>query len=137
METTHTTQVIQYLLDLQDRICQALTEEDGNGQFNEDTWLRKQGGGGRSRLLRDGDVFEQAGINYSHVYGDELPPSATLNRPEFAGRRFQAMGVSLVIHPHNPYVPTSHANVRYFMATKPGQEPVWWFGGGFDLTPLV
>jgi coproporphyrinogen III oxidase len=136
MATTHTAQVNQYLLDLQDRICQALTEEDGNGQFNEDTWLRKQGrGGGRARLLRDGDVFEQAGINYSHVYGDELPPSATVNRPEFAGRRFQAMGVSLVIHPHNPYVPTSHANVRYFMATKPGQEPVWWFGGGFDLTP--
>jgi coproporphyrinogen III oxidase len=136
MATTHTAQVNQYLLDLQDRICQALTEEDGNGQFNEDTWLRKQGrGGARARLLRDGDVFEQAGINYSHVYGDELPPSATVNRPEFAGRRFQAMGVSLVIHPHNPYVPTSHANVRYFMATKPGQEPVWWFGGGFDLTP--
>ena len=138
METTatiHTAQVNQYLLDLQDRICQALTKEDCNGQFNEDTWQRKQGGGGRSRLLRNGDVFEQAGINYSHVYGEELPPSATVNRPELAGRQFQAMGVSLVIHPHNPYVPTSHANVRYFMATKPGEEPVWWFGGGFDLTP--
>jgi coproporphyrinogen III oxidase len=134
-ETTHTGRVNQYLLDLQDRICQALTEEDGNGQFNEDTWLRKQGGGGRSRLLRNGAVFEQAGINYSHVYGDELPPSATVNRPELTGRRFQAMGVSLVVHPHNPYVPTSHANLRYFMATKPGEESVWWFGGGFDLTP--
>jgi coproporphyrinogen III oxidase len=135
VETTHAIQVKQYLLGLQDRICQALTEEDGNGKFNEDTWLRKQGGGGRSRLLRDGDVFEQAGINYSHVYGDELPPSATVNRPELAGRQFQAMGVSLVVHPHNPYVPTSHANVRYIMATKPGDESVWWFGGGFDLTP--
>jgi coproporphyrinogen III oxidase len=134
-ETTHTAQVNQYLLDLQDRICQALTEEDGNGQFNEDIWLRKQGGGGRSRLLRDGDIFEQVGINYSHVYGDELPPSATVNRPELAGRQFQAIGVSLVVHPHNPYVPTSHANVRYFMATKPGEKSVWWFGGGFDLTP--
>ncbi|MBI1424089.1 MAG: oxygen-dependent coproporphyrinogen oxidase [Gammaproteobacteria bacterium] len=124
-----------YLLGLQDAICSALEAEDGSNTFLEDSWERAAGGGGRSRVLEDGAVFEKAGINFSHVYGEGLPPSATAHRPELAGRSFQAMGVSLVIHPHNPYVPTSHANVRFFIAEKPGADPVWWFGGGFDLTP--
>jgi coproporphyrinogen III oxidase len=125
-----------YLLELQDRITQALaaTEEGGAG-FVEDAWERPGGGGGRTRVLRGGELFEQGGINFSHVFGASLPPSATIRRPELAGRAFQAMGVSLVMHPRNPYVPTSHANVRFFMAEKAGAEPVWWFGGGFDLTP--
>ncbi|WP_111657779.1 oxygen-dependent coproporphyrinogen oxidase [Isoalcanivorax indicus] len=124
-----------YLLDLQDRICAELSEEDGGGQFVEDSWTREEGGGGRSRVLTQGAVIEKGGVNFSHVFGTQLPPSATAARPELAGRSFQAMGVSLVIHPHNPYVPTSHANVRFFIAEKPGEAPVWWFGGGFDLTP--
>ena len=123
-----------YLLDLQDAICDALAGEDGT-PFREDSWDRPGGGGGRSRVLEGGRVFEKAGVNFSHVHGDGLPQSATAQRPELAGRSFQAMGVSLVIHPHNPYVPTSHANVRFFIAEKPDAEPVWWFGGGFDLTP--
>ena len=123
-----------YLLDLQERICAALAAEDGQ-PFREDSWDRPGGGGGRSRVLEGGKIFEKAGVNFSHVFGDGLPPSATAQRPELAGRRFQAMGVSLVIHPHNPYIPTSHANVRFFIAEKDGAEPVWWFGGGFDLTP--
>ncbi|MGD8567686.1 MAG: oxygen-dependent coproporphyrinogen oxidase [Gammaproteobacteria bacterium] len=124
-----------YYLDLQDRICSGLEQEDGKGKFIEDAWNREQGGGGRTRVLGDGDVFEQAGVNFSHVHGADLPASATAHRPELAGRQFVAMGVSLVIHPHNPYVPTSHANVRFFMATKEDADPIWWFGGGFDLTP--
>lgn len=127
--------VKSYLLGLQDHICQALEQEDSNQAFEEDAWERPEGGGGRSRVLEDGAVFEKAGINFSHVHGPNLPGSASAHRPELAGRSFQAMGVSLVIHPRNPYVPTSHANVRFFMAEKPGTEPVWWFGGGFDLTP--
>ena len=127
--------VKQYLLDLQDRICRGLEEEDGGGRFREDRWERPGGGGGRSRVLEEGAVIEKGGVNFSHVHGDGLPPSATAGRPELAGRGFQALGVSLVIHPRNPYVPTSHANVRFFIAEKPGAEPVWWFGGGFDLTP--
>lgn len=124
-----------YLLDLQERICDALAKEDGEGRFHEDRWQREQGGGGRTRVLRAGAVFEQAGINYSNVSGQALPPSATATRPELGGRRYQAMGVSLVIHPRNPFVPTSHANVRSFLAEKAGADPIWWFGGGFDLTP--
>ncbi len=127
--------VKDYLLGLQDNICNALEEEDGSGKFQEDNWQREQGGGGRTRVLTDGKVLEQGGINFSHVHGDNLPAAATAHRPELAGRSFQAMGVSLVIHPHNPYVPTSHANVRFFIAEKEGEEPIWWFGGGFDLTP--
>ena len=126
--------VKSYLFGLQDSICDALAAEDGGG-FDEDGWERPEGGGGRSRVLEGGGVFEKAGVNFSHVYGDGLPPSATAQRPELAGRGFQAMGVSLVIHPQNPHVPTSHANVRFFIAEKPGTDPVWWFGGGFDLTP--
>lgn len=124
-----------YLMDLQDRICDALAEQDGQAAFEEDQWQREGGGGGRTRVLRNGAVFEQGGVNFSHVFGDSLPPSATAARPELAGRSFQAMGVSLVLHPNNPYVPTSHANVRLFVAEKEGAEPVWWFGGGYDLTP--
>ena len=127
--------VRQYLLSLQDDICRQLEEEDGTGRFLEDSWERNAGGGGRSRVLTDGAVIEKGGVNFSHVFGDALPPSATAARPELAGRHFQAMGVSLVIHPHNPYVPTSHANVRLFVAEKAGEEPVFWFGGGYDLTP--
>ena len=124
-----------YLLDLQDRICAALEAADGGARFQEDAWERPGGGGGRTRVLADGAVFERGGINFSHVFGERLPPSASANRPELAGRGFQAMGVSLVVHPRNPYVPTSHMNVRFFIAEKPGETPVWWFGGGFDLTP--
>ncbi|MAA71747.1 MAG: oxygen-dependent coproporphyrinogen oxidase [Bermanella sp.] len=127
--------VKQYLLALQDDICEQLATEDGGATFTEENWVREQGGGGRTRVMANGKVIEKGGVNFSHVFGDTLPPSATANRPELAGRSFQAMGVSLVIHPHNPYVPTSHANVRFFVAEKEGEEPVWWFGGGFDLTP--
>ena len=127
--------VKEYLLGLQDSICQQLEEEDGAANFVEDNWTREQGGGGRTRVLTDGKVFEQGGVNFSHVHGTQMPLSATAHRPELQGRSFQAMGVSLVIHPHNPYVPTSHANVRFFIAEKEGEDPVWWFGGGFDLTP--
>jgi len=128
-------QVKSYLLSLQDGICDALAEEDGVAGFVTDTWERPEGGGGRSRVLAEGAVIEKGGVNFSHVMGDSLPPSATASRPELAGRSYQAMGVSLVIHPRNPYVPTSHANVRLFVAEKAGEEPVWWFGGGYDLTP--
>ena len=124
-----------YLLDLQDRICNALAAEDGGAGFVEDSWRREEGGGGRTRVLANGKVIEKGGVNFSHVYGTQMPASATAHRPELAGRAFEAMGVSLVIHPHNPYVPTSHANVRFFIAEKEGAEPVWWFGGGYDLTP--
>ncbi|MBL1277243.1 MAG: oxygen-dependent coproporphyrinogen oxidase [Ectothiorhodospiraceae bacterium] len=130
-------QVIKdYLLDLQDRICAGIAEADGSAHFFEDNWERETGaGGGRTRVLTDGAVFEQAGVNFSHVSGGSLPVSATAHRPELAGRTFEAMGVSLVIHPKNPYAPTSHANVRFFIAEKEGEDPIWWFGGGFDLTP--
>jgi coproporphyrinogen III oxidase len=124
-----------FLRDLQQRICQELEQEDGKEKFIEDTWQRKEGGGGFSRVLADGAVFEQAGVNFSHVYGQRLPPAATAQRPELAGRHFEAIGVSLVIHPRNPFVPTSHANVRFFIAHKEDADPIWWFGGGFDLTP--
>ncbi len=128
--------VTRFLRDLQDRICGALEDADGKARFREDAWTRAEGGGGRTRVLVDGGVFEQAGVNFSRVHGDRLPPSATAHRPQLAGGSFVAAGVSLVLHPHNPYVPTTHANVRYFEARKPGVEPLWWFGGGFDLTPF-
>lgn len=134
MSTPDINAVKNYLLGLQDSICDALSNEDSQ-EFVEHEWQRAEGGGGRSRVLEDGDVFEKAGINFSHVFGPGLPASATAHRPDLAGRGFQAMGVSLVIHPHNPYIPTSHANVRFFIAEKEGAKPVWWFGGGFDLTP--
>lgn len=124
-----------YLRALQDHICAALEVEDGAATFIEDPWTRPEGGGGITRILRQGAVFEQAGINFSHIFGSVLPPSATAQRPALAGRGFQVLGLSLVIHPLNPYVPTTHANVRFFIAERPGESPVWWFGGGFDLTP--
>lgn len=128
--------VKSYLLDLQERICSALEAADRVGRFVEDNWQREAGGGGRTRVLTKGKVIEQGGVNFSHVYGGKLPASATAARPELEGRNFQALGVSLVIHPKNPFIPTSHANVRFFVAEKPGADPVWWFGGGFDLTPF-
>ena len=128
--------VKDFLLQLQNNICQELQDIDGGAKFETDQWQREQGGGGISRVLRNGNVFEQGGVNFSHVFGGKLPPSATSSRPELAGRSFQAMGVSLVLHPLNPNVPTSHANVRFFIAEKPNEAPVWWFGGGFDLTPF-
>jgi coproporphyrinogen III oxidase len=136
MSEPHIHQVEAYLLELQDRICAALAQEHGGSRgFVEDRWQRPGGGGGRTRVLAGGGVFEQAGVNYSHVHGSHLPAAASARRPELAGCTFQALGVSLVAHPENPYVPTAHCNVRYFQAEKSGQAPVWWFGGGFDLTP--
>jgi coproporphyrinogen III oxidase len=124
-----------YLTTLQEQITTALVKLDSKAVLQEDEWHRDEGGGGRSRVMCNGDVFEQAGINFSHVFGVELPASATAHRPELAGRNFQALGLSLVIHPFNPYVPTTHMNIRFFLAEKENREPVWWFGGGFDLTP--
>ena len=135
MSTPDIQAVKDYLLALQDDICTQLEAVDGKTQFFEETWQRAEGGGGRSRVMTEGNIFEQAGVNFSHVFGDNMPASATAHRPELAGRNFQALGVSLVIHPNNPYIPTSHANVRFFIAEKEGAEPIWWFGGGFDLTP--
>ena len=128
-------QVSNYLIQLQERITGELQRIDGKAGFEADDWQREAGGGGRSMVLRDGAVFEQGGVNFSEVHGDNLPPSATAHRPDLAGRGFRAMGLSLVMHPNNPYAPTSHANVRFFVAEKPGEDPIWWFGGGFDLTP--
>jgi len=128
-------QVSHYLKDLQDQICNGLSGVDG-GQFIEDDWQHSSGGGGRTRVLANGDVIEKGGVLYSHVTGSKLPPSATQKRPDLAGKKFIAMGVSLVIHPRNPYAPTSHMNVRFFIAGADSKEPVWWFGGGFDLTPF-
>lgn len=136
MQQVDKEQVKAFLMALQDQICQALADVDGGASFKEESWERAEGGGGRSRVLTHGKVFEQAGVNFSHVFGDKMPGSATAHRPELAGRGFEAMGVSLVIHPLNPHVPTSHANVRFFIAEKAGEAPVWWFGGGFDLTPF-
>ncbi len=128
-------EVKNYLHDFQDRLCQVLEIEDGAAFFKEDLWEKPKGGGGRTRVLADGNVFERAGVNFSHVRGDRLPDAATKKHPELTGYRFQAQGVSVVIHPSNPYVPTVHANFRFFIAEKENQTPVWWFGGGFDLTP--
>ena len=128
-------QVRSYLQNLQHKITDSLQTADGAGAFISDEWSRESGGGGRTMVLGSGQVFEQAGVNFSEVSGDNLPVSATAHRPQLAGRTYQAMGVSLVVHPYNPHVPTSHANVRFFIAEKPGEESIWWFGGGFDLTP--
>jgi coproporphyrinogen III oxidase len=142
--------VREYLLRLQDTICAALEAEDGRATFATDTWSRAEGGGGRTRILADGAVFEKAGVAFSHVHGTKLPPSATAHRPELAGKPWEALGVSLVLHPLNPYAPTTHMNVRFFIAGhtsaaasdseapdsgRAAPAPVWWFGGGFDLTP--
>jgi len=135
INTIDTSAVKRYLLDIQARICAGLEAADGGAQFRTDAWDREAGGSGITRVLTEGAVIEKGGVNFSHVFGSSLPPAATAKRPELAGGAFQAMGVSLVIHPRNPYVPTSHANIRFFIAEKPGIEPVWWFGGGYDLTP--
>lgn len=135
--------VQKYFLQLQADICQQLSTEDGVGIFHEDHWTRKEGndernsegGGGCTRILKNGHFLEQAGVNFSHVFGTALPPAATKQRPELSGSSFEALGVSVVIHPHNPYAPTTHANLRFFTAQKPNHPPLWWFGGGFDLTP--
>lgn len=132
---TNAERVETYLKQLQDSICQSLEALDGKAKFYEESWQRPEGGGGRTRVMSDGAVFEKAGVNFSLVHGATMPASATANRPELAGAGFKAMGVSLVIHPHNPKVPTTHANVRFFIAEKEGVEPVFWFGGGYDLTP--
>jgi coproporphyrinogen III oxidase len=127
--------VIAYLRDLHNRITTAIETADGGASFARDAWTRPAGGSGETRILKNGKLFEQAGIGFSHVAGDQLPPSATARRPDLAGLRWEATGLSLVFHPRNPYVPTTHANVRFFIAYKPDAEPAWWFGGGFDLTP--
>ena len=124
------------LAGLQDRLCLALETADGSARFAEDAWTRPEGGGGRTRILRDGAVFEQAGIGFSDVSGETLPSSASAARPELAGASWRAVGVSLVLHPRNPYVPTTHMNVRHFRAQRAGETVAWWFGGGFDLTPF-
>lgn len=123
-------QVSQYLKSLQDQICQRLEALDGQAEFREDSWERPEGGGGRSRVIREGAVFEQGGVNFSEVWGHDLPPSILVQRPEAAGHGFYATGTSMVLHPRNPYIPTVHLNYRYFEA-----GPAWWFGGGIDLTP--
>lgn len=130
---SHIDQVKKYLQDLQDHLCTEFEQLDGAAVFARDPWQRPAGGGGESRVLSGGQIFEQAGVGFSHVFGNEMPPSATKHRPELAGKQFQAVGVSLVLHPVNPYVPTTHANFRFFSAGE--ENPVWWFGGGFDLTP--
>lgn len=127
--------VSEYLLALQADIVQALEDIDGSATFRSDRWDRPGGGGGNSRVLVEGDVFEQAGVGFSHVFGDQMPASATRSRPELAGKEFQALGVSLVLHPRNPYAPTTHANFRFFTTDSADGNSVWWFGGGFDLTP--
>lgn len=127
--------VRSFLTDFHDTLCSQLEALDGSAQFTDDIWQRSEGGGGNTRTLTGGQLFEKAGVAFSHIKGTKLPPSASANRPELAGRSYEAMGVSLVMHPHNPHVPTTHANVRFFHAEKPGEDPVWWFGGGFDLTP--
>jgi coproporphyrinogen III oxidase len=135
MKTEVSTDAIKtYLLDLQSRIVSAMEAEDGQ-PFRSDSWVRPEGGGGMSRVIEAGNLLERGGVNFSHVMGQTLPPSATLHRPELAGRHWEAMGVSLVLHPINPYAPTVHMNIRCFIAKQDGEAPVWWFGGGMDLTP--
>lgn len=135
MSEVNTDAVKTYLLEVQQKICAGLEEVEDNGKFLTDKWDRETGGSGITKVLSGGNVIEKGGVNFSHVYGSSLPVSATQKRPELAGRAFQAMGISLVIHPRNPYAPTSHANIRLFVAEKEGEKPVWWFGGGYDMTP--
>jgi coproporphyrinogen III oxidase len=131
----HLERVKEYLRSLQENITFALENCDGEKKFQRDIWEKPAGGSGHTYILSDGAVFEQAGIGFSHVYGNQLPPAATAKNPQLAGCGFQAVGMSLVFHPKNPYVPTTHANLRFFIAEKRGEPPVWWFGGGYDLTP--
>lgn len=127
--------VKHYLLNLQANICHTLETVDGQGSFIHDPWQRPQGGGGLSRAMSNGAIFAKAGVNFSQVSGEQLPSAASAQRPDLAHCTYDALGVSLVIHPNNPYVPTSHANVRFFVARPTDAAPIWWFGGGFDLTP--
>ncbi len=127
--------VLEYLLSAQKMIIDVFKEQDKTAELVTDNWERSEGGGGQTSILSDGEIFERAGVNSSNVYGSDLPPAATSQRPELVGRSFNAMGISIVTHPLNPYIPTSHANVRFFVAEKPGEASIWWFGGGFDLTP--
>jgi len=127
--------VRSFLTQFHDQLCEQLEALDGSAKFVDDHWERAEGGGGNTRTLTGGSLFEKAGVAFSHIQGTQLPPSASAARPELAGRSYEAMGVSLVLHPDNPHVPTTHANVRFFHAQKAGEDPVWWFGGGFDLTP--
>jgi len=135
LEQVNTKAVKDFLIGLQDSICEGLETIDGAAKFHTDQWDRDSGGMGITKVISGGNVIEKGGVNFSHVFGESMPASATAGRPELAGRGFQAMGVSLVIHPENPMVPTSHANFRLFVAEKENEEPVWWFGGGYDLTP--
>ncbi|MGB3405253.1 MAG: oxygen-dependent coproporphyrinogen oxidase [Microcoleaceae cyanobacterium] len=128
--TDSQSRVSQFMKQIQDEICQGLEETDGTGQFIEESWQRPEGGGGRSRVMKEGDVLEQGGVNFSEVWGEQLPPSILAQRPEAKGHGFYATGTSMVLHPRNPFIPTVHLNYRYFEA-----GPVWWFGGGIDLTP--
>jgi len=127
-------EVSTYFQSLQNRLCEMLEKEDAHTLFKEDHWAYPSGGGGQSRVLENGSIIEKAGVNFSHIIGDRLPAASTNHRPELVDNAFQALGVSIVIHPNNPFVPTAHANLRLFSAEKNG-EYVWWFGGGFDLTP--
>ena len=133
--TPNITKIKSFLIELQDSICRELAEEDGRETFIADMWHNPALGYGTTRVISNGQVFEKGGVNFSHVLGKTLPSSATEKRPELAGRHFEVLGVSIVIHPVNPYVPVSHANFRYFTTTDSNKEPIWWFGGGFDLTP--
>ena len=130
-------QVKSYLLVLQKTLCSEVERLDGAESFAMDDWQKENGAGyGKTNVLSNGRVFERAGVNFSYVEGSKMPRSATALRPELEGRNYRALGVSLVLHPQNPYAPTSHANVRFFIAEKAGEAPIWWFGGGFDLTPF-
>jgi len=135
VESPNISSIEQWLISFQDSVCDSLEGRDGSAKFIEDKWERTGFGFGRTKIMSQGAVFEQAGVNFSSVKGEALPPAATAKRPELVGRSFRAMGVSIVVHPNNPYVPTTHANLRFIRADKDGEEPVWWFGGGFDLTP--
>jgi len=134
-DTIDSDAVYKFLTGFHDELCSKLSNLDGSASFLDDPWTRDEGGGGLTRTLTDGAIFEKAGVAFSRVNGTTLPPSASAHRPELAGRNWEAMGVSLVMHPLNPFIPTTHANVRFFRADKKGEDPVWWFGGGFDLTP--
>ncbi len=137
MDTPDIFLVKEFLLSLQENICRKLEKVDCTGIFIRDAWQAPGKGAGRSCILKNGTIFEQIGVNFSHVYGDSMPIFATANRPDLAGCKFEAVGISVVIHPNNPYIPSSHANIRFFIAKKPkNTQPIWWFGGGFDLTPF-
>ena len=129
-------QVREFLRLLQEEICEALEQADGEARFEEDAQHTEAGGLSAPRVLADGLHIERAGVNFTHSVGDKLPAAATVRRPELAGRGFQAVSLSLIVHPRNPFAPTTHANFRCFVATKEGEEPVWWMGGGYDLTPI-